>query len=195
MTTGTIPPPRIPTNFSSQFFSNNKFFFQAPFGAPLILNTEGALASLGTSIPAIKFYAANWFLFRLVAGMKLLQISLQTLLTSQSNYFRPHVPSISPRVVTDGSTSFGDAGMVSRRTRKGTLWGGQATIDQRYRELQACIDGLFQDDAPALIQELRELAASVTGGGTLIFKWIRTSESGFNQSSKSSSSCQYDSTA
>lgn len=47
--------------------------------------------------------------------------------------------------------------LVPKLTKKGTLFrASQATIDQRHRELQACIDGLFQDDVPALVQELRE---------------------------------------
>ena len=47
--------------------------------------------------------------------------------------------------------------LVPKLTKKGTLFrASQATVDQRHRELQACIDGLFQDDVPALIQELRE---------------------------------------
>ena len=46
---------------------------------------------------------------------------------------------------------------VPKLTKKGTLFrASQATIDQRYRELQACIDGLFKEGVPMLIQELRE---------------------------------------
>jgi len=46
---------------------------------------------------------------------------------------------------------------VPMLTKKGTLFrASQATIDQRYHELQACINGLFKDDVPMLIQELRE---------------------------------------
>jgi len=46
---------------------------------------------------------------------------------------------------------------VPKLTKKGTLFSAsQATIDQRYRELKACLDGFFQENAPMLIQELRE---------------------------------------
>ena len=42
-------------------------------------------------------------------------------------------------------------------TKRATVFRtSQATIDQRYRELQACINGLFQENVPMLIQELRE---------------------------------------
>ena len=47
--------------------------------------------------------------------------------------------------------------LIPKLTKKGTLFrASQATIDQRHQELQACINALFQDDVPALIQELRE---------------------------------------
>ncbi|KIM84961.1 hypothetical protein PILCRDRAFT_817790 [Piloderma croceum F 1598] len=46
---------------------------------------------------------------------------------------------------------------VPKLTKKGVLFrANQATIDQRYQELTACIEGLFQEGAPMLIQELRE---------------------------------------
>jgi len=46
---------------------------------------------------------------------------------------------------------------VPKLTKKGVLFrANQATVDQRYRELTACIEGLFQEGAPMLIQELRE---------------------------------------
>jgi hypothetical protein len=46
---------------------------------------------------------------------------------------------------------------VPSLSKKGTFFrASQATVDQRYRELQACIDGLFQEDVPTLIKELRE---------------------------------------
>ncbi|KIM91380.1 hypothetical protein PILCRDRAFT_810662 [Piloderma croceum F 1598] len=45
---------------------------------------------------------------------------------------------------------------VPMLTKKGTFRVNQATIDQRYQELKACIEGLFQEGAPMLIQELRE---------------------------------------
>jgi hypothetical protein len=46
---------------------------------------------------------------------------------------------------------------VPKLTKKGTLFReNQTTVDQRYRELRACIDGLFKEDVPMLIQELRE---------------------------------------
>lgn len=46
---------------------------------------------------------------------------------------------------------------VPKMTKKGMLFRpNQATVDQRYHEFQACIEGLFQEDVPMLIQELRE---------------------------------------
>ena len=69
----------IITNFSNPFFSKNNFLFWTLLSASLKLNTEGSLVSLGTSIPAIQFYAANRFASRLVAGTKLYQI-LSTIL-------------------------------------------------------------------------------------------------------------------
>ena len=46
---------------------------------------------------------------------------------------------------------------VPKLTKKGTLFReSQTTIDQRYRELCACIEGLFKEGVPMLIQELRE---------------------------------------
>lgn len=46
---------------------------------------------------------------------------------------------------------------VPKLTKKGTLFrASQATVDQRFLELQACINGLFAEDVPKLIQDLRE---------------------------------------
>jgi hypothetical protein len=45
---------------------------------------------------------------------------------------------------------------VPKLTKKGVFRVNQATIDQRYQELKACIEGLFQEGAPMLIKELRE---------------------------------------
>ncbi|KIM82544.1 hypothetical protein PILCRDRAFT_465649 [Piloderma croceum F 1598] len=46
---------------------------------------------------------------------------------------------------------------VPKLTKKGVLFRlNQATIDQRFQELQACMEGFFQEGAPMLIQELRE---------------------------------------
>lgn len=45
---------------------------------------------------------------------------------------------------------------VPKLTKKGTLFrASQAVIDQRQRELTAFIEGLFQEDSPALLKELR----------------------------------------
>ncbi|KZP23806.1 hypothetical protein FIBSPDRAFT_930304 [Athelia psychrophila] len=46
---------------------------------------------------------------------------------------------------------------IPKLTKKGTLFrASQATIDQRHIELQACINGLFAEDVPTLIQDMRE---------------------------------------
>ncbi|KAF7986459.1 hypothetical protein HWV62_31235 [Athelia sp. TMB] len=46
---------------------------------------------------------------------------------------------------------------VPKLTKKGSLFRvSQATIEQRYQELQACIEGLFAENVPMLIQEMRE---------------------------------------
>ncbi|KII85086.1 hypothetical protein PLICRDRAFT_178840 [Plicaturopsis crispa FD-325 SS-3] len=46
--------------------------------------------------------------------------------------------------------------LVPALTKKGTLFrASQATIDQRQREIQALVDGLFKEEVPTLVQELR----------------------------------------
>jgi hypothetical protein len=46
---------------------------------------------------------------------------------------------------------------LPKLTKKGVLFrSNQATIDQRFQELQACMQGFFQEGAPMLIQELRK---------------------------------------
>lgn len=45
---------------------------------------------------------------------------------------------------------------IPKLSKKGVIFrASQATIDQRYSELQAMIDALFEDDVPMLIKELR----------------------------------------
>ena len=65
------------------------FLFRTLLSASLKLNTEGSLVSLGTSIPAIQFYAANRFASRLVAGTKLYQV-LPTILRKGCSQHRKH---------------------------------------------------------------------------------------------------------
>ena len=62
-------------------------------------------------------------------------------------------PGPDPHSVTK---SIHDSGYVPMLTKKGVFRVNQATIDQRYQELKACIEGLFREGAPMLIQELRE---------------------------------------
>jgi hypothetical protein len=46
---------------------------------------------------------------------------------------------------------------IPKLTKKGTLfYASQNTINQRYNELQACLEGFFREDAPILVQELKE---------------------------------------
>lgn len=79
----------IITNFSNPFFLKNNFLFRTLLSASPKLNAEGSLVSLGTSIPATQFYAANRFASRLVAGTKLFQI-LPIILRKGCSQHRKH---------------------------------------------------------------------------------------------------------
>ncbi|KZP14803.1 hypothetical protein FIBSPDRAFT_1048586 [Athelia psychrophila] len=47
---------------------------------------------------------------------------------------------------------------IPKLTKRGTLFSAsQATIDQRHSELQACIDGLFAEEVPTLIQDIKQM--------------------------------------
>lgn len=87
---------------------------------------------------------------RLVAGKGVKKNGMY--LQDQAASFESLPPGPDPNSVTRNIHDY-----VPKLTKKGTLFrASQATIDQRYKELQACIDGLFQENVPMLIQELRE---------------------------------------
>ena len=118
-------------NFSNPFFSKN-LFFRALLSAPLKLNAEGALASQGTSIPAIQFYAANRLAFRLVAGMKSFQISCKYGKLTTLAYRNMYTLSAQrPRANTPHHLVTTSFGAVSRKVGLNDSW-----LDSTSREYQ-----------------------------------------------------------